>query len=487
MQTKLLLTIAFLFIFSFGLVAQSGISWNATVNVNNMTMYGNNHPRIVLDRSGDPMILWGNMNNDNAYFSKWTGAAFTTPSIVNTTLPVAAMSWAGPDIAASGDTVYIVVKQTPEITSPAYCYTSFDGGNSFSAPVQIDAFIADSISRFPTVTTDNLGNPIVGFMKINPDFSNARWVVTRSNDFGATFTIDVLASDWSGGDVCDCCPASITNNGNTVAMMYRDNDANIRDMWTGISNDNGNTFNNGFALDTPNWMLMMCPSSGPDGVIIGDKLYSVLMSGYTGNYLTYFSQSSISTLSNDTVYPLTGMMAGLSTQNYPRIATDGSAVGIVWKQTVSGEDQLPLVFTNNINNGFPAQYDTVDLGDITNVDIAIYDGNIHIVWQDEISGTVRYRSGSFSSTLGIENFSEANLLQIYPNPATCLMSIQLQNNFTGLAEITITDILGKNLLLSSVNVSNGFINIDVSGFPKGIYILQLINQNQRFVSRLIKQ
>src|SRR5687767_661430 len=167
-------------------VAQNGITWDPTINVNNMSMYGNQHPRIVLDRSGDPMVLWGNSSNNNAYFSKWNGSGFTTPVIVNSTLPVFAASWAGPDIASNGDTLYVVVKETPETTNPAYIYASFDGGSTFSSPVQFDTYIGDSVSRFPTVMVDDNGHPIVSYMKINSDFLGARWVVTRSNDYGST-------------------------------------------------------------------------------------------------------------------------------------------------------------------------------------------------------------------------------------------------------------------------------------------------------------
>lgn len=486
MKAKNLIIIATL-LTSLNLHAQSGITWNAGINVNSMSMYGNQHPRIVLDRSGDPMILWGNSGNSNAYFSKWNGASFSTPVIVNSTIPVFAASWAGPDIASSGDTVYVVVKETPEITSFGYCYTSFDGGNTFSSPVQIEINLADSISRFPTVTTDNSGNPIVSYMKINPSFLSARWVVTKSNDFGATFNIDTKASGWSGGDVCDCCPATITSAGNTVAVMYRDNDANIRDMWTGISTDNGNSFANGMALDTPNWMLMMCPSSGPDGVIIDDKLYSVLMSGFSGDYLTYFSESTLSTMSNDTVYPLTGMMAGMTTQNYPRIATDGSAVGIVWKQAISGQDQLPLLFTNNINNGFPTQYDTVDLGDITNADIAIMDGNIHVVWEDPNSGTVKYRSGTFASVLATENISDANAIQVYPNPVTSSFNVQLKQNYNGMADVKIVNLLGKTIQSRSVSINNGLINLDVATLAIGNYMIEVSINKQSFTAKFLKE
>lgn len=88
-------------------------------------------------------------------------------------MTVAGAGWMGPDIAAHGDTVYVVFKQSPEgsDSSHIFCARSFDGGQTFNTPVRVDN-IADSLSRFPTVTTDDSGNPIIGFMKFNSSFWN---------------------------------------------------------------------------------------------------------------------------------------------------------------------------------------------------------------------------------------------------------------------------------------------------------------------------
>lgn len=453
------------------------------MDVNSMSMYGNQHPRIVLDRSGDPMVLWGNSSNSNAYFSKWNGSGFTTPLIVNSSFPVFAASWAGPDIEANGDTVYVVVKESPEIPNPVYIFKSFDGGNTFQAGVQVDTYIGDSISRFPTVTVDDNGQPIVSYMKINPDFLGARWVVTRSGDFGNTFNVDQLASGWSGGDVCDCCPASITDNGIDVAVMYRDNNSNIRDMWAGYSNDYGNIFNTGFYLDNPGWMLMMCPSSGPDGVIIGDKLHSTLMSGASGDYLIYYSRTTLSSLTNDTVYPITGLMSGLTSQNYPRMASDGSAVGIVWKQARSGQDQLPILFTNNINNGFPVQFDTVDLDNITNTDLAIRDGEIHVVWEDASSGTVKYRKGTYASVLAVDE-NMVSPYTIYPNPVSEVLKVN-SAEITGEIDWFISDIMGSRVISGKSKLNA--LTIAISHLAAGNYTFGIHWNNKIHTSQFIKQ
>lgn len=299
------------------------VTWSTPVTVAANT-YGNLHPRVVVDRSGDPMVLWGKMNM-NAYFSRWTGTAFSTPVSLNnmSTLPVFAASWAGPDIAAFGDTVYAVMKRTPETVDTHYVYIthSYDGGTSFSTPVRVDN-IDTNKSRFPTVTTSSSGNPIVAFMKFNASFMDAQYVVSRSSDYGNSFSADVLASS-TAGDVCDCCPASLVSSGSKVMTLYRNNVSNIREIWTSVSSDGGATFPASLEIDSTNWMITSCPSSGPDAFVIGDTLYSVFMSKASGKELVHLSRAS---LSGSTYWHkrITGDFSGLLSQNYPRIANSGA-------------------------------------------------------------------------------------------------------------------------------------------------------------------
>lgn len=483
---KKLLLITFICISSHAF-AQSGITWGMGMNIANSS-HGNMHPRMSLDRTGNPLVVWGRMSDEAVYFSRWNGTMFTAPAKLNPSwMTVATASWQGADIASHGDTVYVVVKRTPEMsdTNRIFIFTSFNGGVSFNTPVEI-GFIADSLSRFPTVTTDAIGNPIVSYMKFNSTFGQSRWVVTKSSDYGNTFSTDIKASGWgSSAEVCDCCPGAIVSNGNTCAMLYRDNNLNIRDIWTGISNNNATSFPSGFEVDNNNWMMMSCPSSGPDGVIIGDTLYSVFMNGGSGNYRTYLSKSSIST-GTVNVSNLTGIITGLSQQNFPRITTDGNAMAIVWKQTVNGAAQLPILFTNDIANGFPAAYDTVDLNDITNSDVALANGNIFVVWQDDNSGTVKYRTGTYTQvTTGISplSFGEGLGVRLYPNPVSSIITLQ-SNLSIQKSEIKIFNLLGETVL-TQTDYSNS--TLDVTELRNGIYFLQIKTNNKLFTQKFIKQ
>src|SRR3990167_831716 len=385
-----------LLIFSHLSFSQNVVTWNSQSDATTSN-FGNLHPRIVMDGSGNPLLIWGNMTDESVYFSRWNGNNFITPIKLNPAwLSVATSNWMGPDIAVKGDTVYVVVKQTPESSSNSHIYLirSFDKGNTFSSPIQVD-FIGDSISRFPAITIDKSGHPVVAFMKFDPSFGDSRWVISKSNDYGNTFMTDVKASNQQGGLVCDCCPGGITNSGDTIAMLYRMNNNNLRDSWVGISNDNATSFPSGFAIENNNWTISYCPSSGPDGFIEDDTLYSVFMNGIGGTLKTYLSKSSLKSTTLNSVKPLTENIMGLSSQNYPRISSDGSASAIVWRQVVNNVVELPILFTNDLKNGFPTQFDIVDQDEIRNADVALSNGTVFVVWEDDNSGTVKYRKGTF--------------------------------------------------------------------------------------------
>lgn len=450
------------------LLAQSGLTWNPAAAVAAGT-YGNKYPRITLDRQGNPMLVWGKTSTEAVFFSRWNGTSFATPVKLNPSwMTVATATWMGPDIASHGDTVYVVVKRTPESsdTNRMFLFRSFDGGISFNAPVEF-GFIADSISRFPTVTTDANGHPIISFMKFDHNFLDSRWVVLRSNDYGTTFSIDTKASGWAGSaEVCDCCPGAITSSGNTCAVLYRNNDSNIRDNWAGISTNNGVSFTTGFAVDNNNWMVMSCPASGPDGVIVGDTLYSVFMSGAGGSIKNYFSRSSISAGSMASITNLSGTVTGITNPNYPRIATDGQAMAMVWRQNAGGSAQLPLRFTSNIANGFPTMYDTVDLADITNTDVAVGKGKVWVVWEDDIAGTINYRMGQYGVATGLADAGVVDhpVLHLYPNPAHEQVRLVVDHNKDYVVHVY--NMQGKEMITSHGNKTS---NLDIRAWATGVY------------------
>lgn len=465
----------------------SQINWSTPVTVYSGS--GSNlHPRISLNRSGDPLILWGK-TDDKAFFSRWNGSSFTSPAVISGSFTVFAQSWAGPDLASFGDTVYATMKVRPEMTTTNYSYLthSYDGGINFSSPVRVDN-IGSDISRFPIVTATSDGNPLVSFMKFDAGtMANARYVVCSSSDFGTTFSTDVQASYSPGGAVCDCCPAALLSSGTNAVMLFRNNLNDIRDMWAGISTNGGSTFPNMLAVDTTNWMITSCPSSGPDGFMIGDSLYTVFMSKASGTAFVNLSHASING-GNASHSRITGMFTGLSSQNYPRIANAGNVSTVVWKQNTSSGNSIVYSFTNNISNGFSG-YTTVTGATgsgVMNADVTMSPGEIHIVWEDDNSGNVMYVKGTYSVNTSIQSLENKELIDLYPNPANESFTVSL-NKISKINSCYLSDIVGRSIELTPI-IKDGKAIFSLVGISKGAYYFILKDDTgKNYYSKIIIQ
>ncbi len=465
----------------------SQVIWSAPVTVTTGSTFSNLHPRIALDRSGNPLVLWGKANMA-AYFSKWSGTSFTPPTALNpmSTLPVFSLDWAGPDLASFGDTVYAVMKHTPETVNTNYTYIvhSYNGGSTFSSPVRIDN-IDTSLSRFPFVTTDATGNPIVAFMKGNSMFTNVHYVTTRSSDYGLTFSPDVQASGTSG-EVCDCCPASLISSGSKLIVLYRNNLSNIRDTWAAISGDGGMTFPGNINIDNNAWMVSMCPSSGPDGFVTGDSIYAVFRTSAGGSARVYFSRASISGLTSAAT-PITGTISGLLSQDFPRIANAGAAATAVWKQNVTGTGvSIAYSFTNDIAAGFTS-YSTLTSATgtgIKNADVIMSPGAIHIVWEDDNSTSVKYIKGTYTVPSSVVKIATRERITIYPNPATDDFSVDLGNS-GNLTASYLTDNLGRQLNLEPL-IKGRTATFSLKGIAKGSYYFAMTDESGKtFYSKIM--
>lgn len=465
---KRLLLIPILFL-HFILLGQT-ISWSDPIDVATPS-FGNLHPRIGTSGAGNPVILWGD-NNGNVRLSRWNGASFSTPVKVNPPSIMAfAQSWAGPDLACKGDTIYAVLKSSPEDTGHIYIRYSYNGGQSFSGTTKVENIMSSmNKTRFPTIAVDDMGNPIVGFMKFDDMFGNAGWAVSKSSDFGKSFSPEVNAGKYSGGSACDCCPGSVISAGNLTCMLYRDAKNDKRTMWAGASTNNAVSFPSGMSIDNTNWMISACPSSGPDGIIVGDSLYATFMD----DGKVYWSKSSISKMSSGFSLPVSDM-TGSPAQNYPRMANNGTAVGLIWKQIINGKGEINLLFTKDLRGGFGPTYETVasdNMGMLENTDITLSKTAVHVVWQDGTSGTVKYRKGTYATSAQVNKPLSKSAFQVYPNPTKDKLYIKFGEGYSLPVQLIIRDIAGK--ILFTKDLINGE-TVDVEKLENGMYFISLIS------------
>ncbi len=463
------------------LSAHAQIAWSPEVNITIPGM-GNNHPRIALNAKGELLVVWG--HNGQVKFSRWNGSAFTSPISLNPVgMNIAEADWMGPDISAKGDTVYVVFKQIPEHLSSSgiWCKASHDGGKSFFPAIRVD-HPSDSLSRFPTVDVDKLGNPIVAFMHFSPNFQNPQWRIARSFDTGLSFEFSKQASGWSDENavVCDCCPGTIISYDSIICVLYRDNNDNIRDIWAGISTDMGQSFQYGINADLLNWYIQSCPASGPDGVIIGDTLYSVSMNGVNGQSHVYFNRMSIHNQNNTSSTWLTGPIVGLAQQNFPRLDVHSNLMVIAWKQIVNGTSQIPVWINSNIQGDLDFDQYLIEGDGIVNVDLKVSSDMIHVVWQNS-SGHIKWRFGQLSTSMTETDFDNSKTSLIWPNPSNDGWWLRTSDQ-TAKSDIILLNTFGTSFAQSYVEqIDKGLYYINGESLLPGIYFLHIMD-NHRITS-----
>lgn len=94
---------------------------------------------------------------------------------------------------------------------------------------------------------------------------------------------------------------------------------------------------------------------------------------------------------------------------------------------------------------------------------------------------------TYSKIVWFDRSSAPMALHIFPNPAATVINVSFDKKTTGPVTIHITDIKGIRLLNQTENVSTGraSVNIDVSRFSAGNYILSLTNASGTIQQKLI--
>jgi Zn-dependent metalloprotease len=84
------------------------------------------------------------------------------------------------------------------------------------------------------------------------------------------------------------------------------------------------------------------------------------------------------------------------------------------------------------------------------------------------------------------NEIDAQLFSVYPNPADDKLTIELKSSITGYAKIYVTDLIGKTVYSSAfTSIESRQLSIDISSFNTGVYLINLITNDQKHVEKLI--
>ncbi|TND07193.1 MAG: hypothetical protein FD123_3338 [Bacteroidetes bacterium] len=453
------------------------LTWSSEIVVANGNPYGYIRPRIAVASGNIPVVMWGGgAGSEPLYAARWNGTGFNTPATVtpNNVDPFID-TWAGADMAASGNNVFVVFKRQMEMMNNIFIVKSADGGVTWSDTTRVDG-MNGPYTRFPSVAVSSAGNPAVMFMTFDTSWGNPAYAVTNSTDGGQTFPMPVTVSGLGSSEVCDCCPGYMTIQGNNQVASWRRNNNNLRDMWAGVSTNSGMSFTTGLDVDNTNWMIGSCPSTGPAPLLKNDSLFTVFMSEASGDPRIIFNSHNILTQQDGYTAMLTPSLSGSSSQNYPFIAGNGDTLVMVWQQNTSGNIDTYYSWSVTGSAGLFANVNMLNssmAGQQQNPHVAFSNGTFHFVFTDLNSGNVKYKS----ATLAPNSISEpagAGMLRVYPNPANGNVSLDLPAISFDHASIKLVDVTGR---IVETLTTNGEQRIQLRRQSPGIYFVEVTGEN----------
>ena len=398
---------------------------------------GYERPRVVITANNSPFVIWSKPSTPKAIKArKWNGNSFDSAfDLVNADLMPT--GFIGPEISAKGDTVFLIFESLLHNNHVIYLKRSFDGGLTFSDTIRVSDNSNTHKFAMPNISVREDGNPVVSYMECLPNWTDWKQVVKTSFNLGMSFSPATDVSALASGEPCDCCQSTLVTNGNSVYLLFRNNDNNVRNTYIAKSTDDGLTFSDTQDLDDINWVLNACPTSSPVGAVIGDSIMVVRRNGGSGVNELYKSNVNKDDLQKS--YFSQVESSGSSLQDKAEIATDLNNFVSVWDENRNGNKDC---FYSVIGSDGKSLYngiisDTATFGHKIEPDITYggpYTGNFSVVYT--------------ASTAREVHFLYSTLTQI--------SAINEGLNLNNKKLIKSANLLGKNITPSS---NKPFINI----------------------------
>ena len=438
--------------------------------------FGNKGPRVAIVDGNQPIVMWGKYSSPKTLYvaRKFEGEPnFSDPIVVNTggiDFDIFAANL-GPQMDARDNMVYIVFEVYGEAI---YTTRSMDGGFTFDDPVIAIQPEPGRVATLPGIAISSEGHPVVYTITTNPNEQEARYEVAYSDDFGQTYQPPVVANGAAAGEeVCECCPASMAFHGNTPLLTFRNNNNNLRDIWTAAAEDDPLTFDQAFDVDTFNWSANVCPLSGPSTDIHEEVLHIAYMSAASGSPNIYVSELDANTYELLHNYRL----SEVEPSNYPTIATGEWSTAVAYVAPVNAQGNRPIIFRDKwLDNNFNGGGESLDNDPAIKraPDMVMVPGNsfetlatVHLVYESGLD--LVYQKGIllFQDNTDEPEGDQAPL-HIAPNPATDRVIIS-NTTSNPIADLKLYNSQGQSLQVGLALEPNATTELTVSHLPPGVY------------------
>ena len=91
---------------------------------------------------------------------------------------------------------------------------------------------------------------------------------------------------------------------------------------------------------------------------------------------------------------------------------------------------------------------------------------------------------SNNRAVGINQSSSTMQAEVYPNPAQNNLTLNFPANFK--TSVTLRNLIGEEVFATEVSNDNTT-KIDVSKFAPGVYLVEIVSSNGKFVQRIVKE
>ncbi|MCC7467512.1 MAG: T9SS type A sorting domain-containing protein [Saprospiraceae bacterium] len=462
---------------AFGLQAQSTVIWSDSIVVV-PTSLPVTAPRISFLQNGTPVVTWGTSASSTSqiWCSRFENGGFTAPApVVQSPNSPILFGFGGYDMAIYGNKIFVVFEQ---LAGGIWCVSSSDGGQSFGTAVLVQAPISGGYATISSITTDDNGNPIISYIR---EKNGAVYEVRKSTDGGLSFGDPVIANAPApGGAVCECCSADMLTSGDSVWIVFRNNDQNIRDIWISRSTDLAASFDIAADIDETDWQVNTCPISGPRMARMADSIAGVWMSQASGTARVYANTLHAGKM---TVGPQMEFLTdgGVTVpQTFPDIAAEDDTVGIVFL-----EKSREIVFFHTTTGMGNFQQPGIRIAKPNHTlqwpTLGFHEGAFHLVYVDATADLVLYRRGTLLSTNSTVEPTQEGQIQIFPNPAP-------DGSFQILCrEGMVEELMLWNLLGQCVHHWRGLENnpiLTLTGTLPGIYTIRVKHSGGVFIGKV---
>ena len=386
---------------------------------------GSSNPQIYYKRSEDNGMTWS------------PGIRLSHPDNIKCNMP---------DMAVSGNNVYIVWEQTESGSAASklsYCM-SWDGGTTFNDPWMPGSSFYNEVTM---LEIESFATEVY----ITGEFTDALYssgvAIWYSMDGGATFTGPAALSD----PTRQSSVPSIAVSGSHIYAAWMDIQASpaTDEIYMTQSFDFANNWDPVIPFLNTHINYAWCNIDARD-----ENCYIVWEDGRNGSSQIYFMSSFDD---GNTWNPEIWLSESTSIEQYfPEIAIDEDLIHIVWYD--EHESDVKYRQSHNKGNDWEPVQDLNDGQDSFFPDISASNGNTFVVYintEASASGGDVYFRRSMHDFSVDENHSQKNspeLMQNQPNPFNETTSIRFHLPFDGLIELTVYNAEGKALEIITEDV-----------------------------------